>query len=42
MKDDDRVDPLPEHLQHQQRGNRVLDDQRRTVNIGKLNILKKP
>ena len=27
MKDEDRVLPLPEHLQHQQRGNRVLDGQ---------------
>ena len=45
MKDDDRVDPLPEHLQHQQRGNRVLDDQRPTVNktipvVKKLKITK--
>ena len=28
MKDDDPVEPLPEHLRHQQRGNRVLDEQR--------------
>ena len=41
MKDDDREDLLPEHLQHQQRGNRVLDDQRPTVNKEKLQILKK-
>ena len=27
MKDDDQVIPLPEHLRHQQRGNRVLDGQ---------------
>ena len=27
MKDEDQVIPLPEHLQHQLRGNRVLDGQ---------------
>ena len=32
MKDDDLVKPPPEHLRHQQRGNRVLDGQRYTVN----------
>ena len=32
MKDDDWEDLLPEHHQHQQRGKRVLDDQRPAVN----------
>ena len=40
MKDDDREDLLPEHLQHQQRGNRVLDVQRPTVNKKKFQMFK--
>ena len=45
MKDNDQEDLLPEHLQHQQRGKRVLDDQRPTVNkttpvVKKLKITK--